>query len=303
MATVTVTVGMPVYNGARTLARAIDSVLAQTHQDFELVISDNASTDATASILAEYAARDPRVRVIRQPTNIGGKRNFVFVSEQANTPLFMWLGHDDWIDPAYLERCVPQIRDDSSYSLVAGLPRYYKDGKPAYTGVTLQATDPTPAARIVSYLRQVADNGVFYGVMRTADIRRIQFPDMLGADWMIVASLAFLGKIATVPEVSVHRDIGGTSRSYQRQVEVLELPPWNARFPMTAISSASFNYLLREAEVMRDLSTPVRLVIAAEAAWAIAYRALRVEAYARLTSRGRLKRRRRAASPGTSGPS
>ena len=66
-----VSIGLPVRNGGRHLGEAIDSILAQTFADFELIISDNASTDDTAAICATYAARDPRVRVIRQERNIG----------------------------------------------------------------------------------------------------------------------------------------------------------------------------------------------------------------------------------------
>ena len=64
-------IGLPVYNGARFLAAALDSLLAQSYRDFTLLISDNASTDETPQICAEFVARDPRVRYVRQPTNIG----------------------------------------------------------------------------------------------------------------------------------------------------------------------------------------------------------------------------------------
>src|SRR3954470_23138397 len=104
-----VTIGLPVYNGARYLAEAIESVLAQTFTDFELVISDNASTDATAAIALQYAARDPRVRYSRNRENIGSARNFGRAFELATGEFFKWMASDDLISPEFLENCVAAL--------------------------------------------------------------------------------------------------------------------------------------------------------------------------------------------------
>lgn len=103
-----VVVGLPVYNGQNFLREAIESVLAQTLIDFQLVISDNASTDATEAICQEYVKRDNRVIYYRQSTNIGCAPNFNFVFEQygKNAPYFKWHASDDLIAPEFLERCV-----------------------------------------------------------------------------------------------------------------------------------------------------------------------------------------------------
>src|SRR5437868_1886290 len=101
-----VTVGIPAYNRADTLARAIDSVLAQTFADFEVVVSDNASTDETSSIGCRYADTDARIRYHRQAATTNAVDNFRFVLEQARTPYFMWLAADDYLLPTMLERAV-----------------------------------------------------------------------------------------------------------------------------------------------------------------------------------------------------
>lgn len=94
-----VTIGMPVFNGERYLAQAIDSLLAQTFTDFELVISDNASTDGTSIICSRYALTDSRIRYIRQDTNLGPIPNFVFLLAHARGRFFMWAAADDsWAD-------------------------------------------------------------------------------------------------------------------------------------------------------------------------------------------------------------
>lgn len=90
-----VSIGLPVYNGASYIREALDSLLAQTFADFELIISDNASTDATETICRDYAARDRRMRYYRQTDNRGALANFLFVLDQAVAPYFMWAAHDD----------------------------------------------------------------------------------------------------------------------------------------------------------------------------------------------------------------
>jgi glycosyltransferase involved in cell wall biosynthesis len=106
-----VTVGLPVFNGADYIREAIDAVLAQTYTDFELLISDNASTDDTAAICREYATRDGRIRFVRQERNLGALGNFEFVLEQARGTLFMWAAADDLISPNWIAHLVSNIRD------------------------------------------------------------------------------------------------------------------------------------------------------------------------------------------------
>ena len=98
-----ISIGLPVFNGESFLREALDSLLGQSYKDFELIISDNASTDSTADIIAEYSALDSRIRSVRQPQNIGASENFLFVLSQARTELFMWASHDDIWEENWLE--------------------------------------------------------------------------------------------------------------------------------------------------------------------------------------------------------
>jgi glycosyltransferase involved in cell wall biosynthesis len=97
-----VSIGMPVYNGEKYIRNALDSLLTQTFTDFELIISDNASTDNTQAISEEYVRRDPRVRYVRQQENKGAAVNFKFVLNSAQTDFFMWAAYDDLWAPDYL---------------------------------------------------------------------------------------------------------------------------------------------------------------------------------------------------------
>src|SRR5262249_45528439 len=101
-----VTIGLPVYNGAEYLADAITSILSQTFTDFELLISDNASDDATESICRGFADRDRRVKYVRQKTNIGAAANHNLLVGQSDSPYFKWAAHDDILEPRFLEVAV-----------------------------------------------------------------------------------------------------------------------------------------------------------------------------------------------------
>lgn len=99
-----VSIGMPVYNGEKYIKMSLDSLLAQTFTDFELIISDNASTDSTSAICREYALADARIRYIRQPKNCGPLANFQFVLDEATGPYFMWAACDDRWDADWIKQ-------------------------------------------------------------------------------------------------------------------------------------------------------------------------------------------------------
>jgi glycosyltransferase involved in cell wall biosynthesis len=112
-----VSIGLPVYNGERFLTQAVESILSQTYESFELIISDNGSTDRTEAICRKFAARDPRVQYHRVEDNRGAAWNFNRVVELAKGPYFKWVAHDDMIAPSYLEACVRVLEEDPSVVL------------------------------------------------------------------------------------------------------------------------------------------------------------------------------------------
>lgn len=116
-------IGMPVYNGEAYVREAIDSLLAQTAGDFELIISDNASTDSTPVICRAYAAKDPRVRYIRQEVNLGAAGNFIFVLKAARYEYFMWAACDDTWSTNWVETLMQDFRSND-----VGLFGGYREG-------------------------------------------------------------------------------------------------------------------------------------------------------------------------------
>ena len=120
-----ITVGIPVFNGEKSIRRTLDSVLSQTFLDFELVISDNASTDSTSLICQEYKKNDKRIRYIHNEKNIGGIANFKLLLDESKTEYFVWLAADDYWDPTFLEKNLPILEKNLNIICSASQVKYF----------------------------------------------------------------------------------------------------------------------------------------------------------------------------------
>ena len=106
------TIGLPIYNGEQLLPQALESMLTQEFDDFEVVISDNASVDRTPELCAAYAAKDRRIRYVRNERNLGSIPNFNKLVGLAKGEYFKWAAHDDWCEPEFVGRCVEVLDAD-----------------------------------------------------------------------------------------------------------------------------------------------------------------------------------------------
>lgn len=118
-----VSIGVPVYNGAKFLTATLNSILAQTFTDFEVILCDNGSTDSTPQICDDYAARDSRVRVWRSPKNLGPAANYNKCFALSRGELFKWQAGDDVIAPTFLEKCIAKLDSDPSLVSVYSLSK------------------------------------------------------------------------------------------------------------------------------------------------------------------------------------
>ena len=201
-ATPRLTIGLPVYNGEKYLGEAIDALLGQSYEDFELIISDNASTDGTAEICQRSAQTDARVRYIRQPKNIGLAPNHNVVVEQARGELFKWAANDDLYARELIERCVEAL-DEYPDVVLAHCWTARIDGSGAVTHAykyPLSTSSPRAPERFRSLLFDSGGDDD-YGVIRTEVLRRTAMKESYHhADRTIIAELALYGRFYQVPD-------------------------------------------------------------------------------------------------------
>lgn len=204
-----VTIGMPAYNASRFIREALDSLLQQTFTDFELVISDNASTDETGDICLEYARRDRRIRYIRQPCNIGAASNFLFVVKQALGSYFMWAATDDRWDARWLEILEREMKPGVSLSF--GSVRRFQDGNSVAWEGTMRSLMGSVAVRMLTYFlwnnAQSGKSDAIYGLYRTDQILHVAREifesdgDRWGSDNILVFTMLQYGGLHIEPGV------------------------------------------------------------------------------------------------------
>jgi glycosyltransferase involved in cell wall biosynthesis len=198
-----VSVALPVYNGARYLSRAITSILDQTYRDFELIISDNASTDATEPICRELKASDPRIRYVRQPRNLGASPNFNFGYELATGEYFKWAAHDDFLEPEYLAACVRALEANPDAVLCHSLVRIV-DGADrlveVFRPIAPQAASSRPSERFAARLRNPRCLDI-WGVIRKDALRdSVLIGSYIGMDRALLLELALRGRFLLIEE-------------------------------------------------------------------------------------------------------
>ncbi|MDV2502813.1 MAG: glycosyltransferase family 2 protein [bacterium] len=197
-----VSIGLPVYNGENYLEEAIESILAQTFEDFELLIGDNASTDATEEICQRYAVRDPRIRYVRNPENIGAHPNYNRLFEFSSGEYFKWAAHDDVCHPDFLLKCIEVLDRDPSVVLCYPRTRIIDE-----EGRTIKSEDARPklaswkpSHRFLEAYRDIPTHPIL-GVIRADVLRKTP---LLGSypssDRVLMAELSLYGRFHEVPE-------------------------------------------------------------------------------------------------------
>lgn len=216
------TVGMPAYNSSATIELAIESLLAQTFRDFELVISDNASSDRTCDIVERYAAVDQRVRLVRQHANIGANFNYAFVARQAHGEYFKWASSNDWCAPTMLERCVALLDSAPDAVLAHTFTRLFSNTISDATDYvdSLRLDESEPSARFIRLVRTMRLNNAMNGVIRVSALRQAgDIRPHFGGDNVFMARLALLGKYAEVPEYLFYRQMNEATATALRSLE------------------------------------------------------------------------------------
>jgi glycosyltransferase involved in cell wall biosynthesis len=211
----TVAIGMPVWNGEAFLSQAIESILAQTYGDLELVISDNASTDGTSEICRTYAKQDARVRYIRQDANIGANPNHNEVFRRSSGRYFKWAAHDDILAPEFIQQCVRILDNDEGAVLCSpATVLINEDGSPVRYSAEHNAMvdsyghkwpltpernrllmSEDPADRFTAVLLNMFMCLEIFGLMRRSALEKTSLqPSHVGADKVVLAELSLIGR-------------------------------------------------------------------------------------------------------------
>ena len=209
-----VSIGLPTRNRAHLLKEALESLLGQTYRNIEYIVSDNASTDGTAELLHDYAARDPRIRYIRQDTDINGMENHEFVLRKAQGEYFMWASDDDWWHPRFVETLVDVLEKNPSYGVA--MSYYYKHfinrGEAFTKEVRHNFTPLTHQQLYRKYLRGRATPIFFFGLYRTRILRQIfirKTPRWFNGLLLTFCEVALATRSYSVPEF-LHRQLQDT---------------------------------------------------------------------------------------------
>ena len=262
-----VSIGVPVYNGERYLRASLDALLAQTFTDIELIVSDNASTDATWDICTEATLRDPRVRTFRQERNLGAPANWNFTARQAHGRFFKWASASDLCAPSMIERCLEAMQDESVVLAFGRTCLIEDDGREL--GVfdrDFPVEDARPHERFRRVCHQLSINNAQSGLIRMDALRRTRLDRLYpSGDLVLMAELAMQGKWRLIDEVLLYRRAGAQHFTAMRTSSEL-----NEMFRPGAASELPFLNLRRHADfigsALRSPAAPGERLRAAMAA-------------------------------------
>ncbi len=198
-----VSVGVPVFNGEAFLEDAIRSVLGQTLDDLELILCDNASSDRTADICRDHAARDPRVRYFRNARNLGAAANYNLAFSHARGRYFKWLAHDDRMLPSFLAK-TRRVLDERPDAVLCNTVVSYIDADGAHLGLydtRLSGADAHPPSQRFAWMVLRSHTCVdFFGLIRREALRgSLLHGSFHGADRALLAQLALRGRLVQLP--------------------------------------------------------------------------------------------------------
>jgi len=231
-----VSIGMPVYNGELFLKKALDSILNQNFSNFELIISDNNSTDSTQKICQEYVKNDKRIQYIRQEKNIGAFSNFYFVLNQSKKKYFMWAAVDDYWDADFIQKNLDVLKSNpnvvcsiskietygfSDNELIehnidtVNYPKFLQNFVKNRRKNLICVSFPISGSydkKIRLFLKNPGASSRFYGLYRTNQIKKSYIQkQFIGVEFAISLNLLKLGDFFELDETLFHRFDSGWS--------------------------------------------------------------------------------------------
>lgn len=207
-------IGMPVYNGENYIQSAIESILAQTYGNFELIISDNASTDATQDLCRGYANRDKRIRYFHNDVNLGAGPNYDKCFRLSGGKFFKWAAHDDMIAESYLENSVYLLENNPDAVLCFSDVQKIDEYNRTISTCVLDYQDlfsSNPSTRFSSILEHLKfSECIFFGLYRRNVLVGSQLHgNYINSDLILIAEIALRGHFLKINEpLFMHREHG-----------------------------------------------------------------------------------------------
>ena len=276
-----VSIGLPVYNGDRYLAEAIESILAQTHDNIELIICDNASTDRTQEICERFRQRDQRVRYVRNQKNIGGNGNFRKTFELSRGRYFKWASHDDNLAPDFVASCLAALEKDSE--VVLSLPPIvYIDQDGRQTAEQDVPDVSIEGSRYLDRIRrffdlQVASDDIVYaifGVIRADVLRQLDvWEPYVSSEEILMLDLLQYGKLRQIPESRFYFRLHPES-GFQKYRKPKDRARWFD--PSRKVVAVFPSWFLLRKYFGRILSGPFTMAEKVEGVSLVLYRAIRL---------------------------
>lgn len=211
-----VSIGMPVYNGEKYLREAIDSLFAQTYQNFEIIVSDDGSTDSTLDIFRSY--NDDRIKILENSKRFGMVKNYEHLTKNISGEFFFYADQDDVWLPTFIEDCLREFEgNDQLSSVCVKTESISEDFKEVYfIDPGMKAISNSPVERFIGY-RKKLDAGLDIGALccgiyKTELMRQLPpYDEIIGFDHILIAKAMLLGKFSVVDKVLLKKRSGGAS--------------------------------------------------------------------------------------------
>ncbi len=233
-----VSVGLPVRDGEATLARTLDGLLAQTHPALEIIVSDNASSDRTAEIARDHAARFPQIRYVRQPAPVSAFENLRRALGESRGEYFMWAADDDHRNPEYIANLLARLQGDAEAILCFGELAVFS-GDVADSRTVLLDFENAGRGILARLARSVFQPCYhIYGVWRTAPLKQIDLVDCwYWPDMQIVLAATCMGTFVRADGATFHYfDAGKSLRQSEKRQTGRASASWF--FPLQVITTS-----------------------------------------------------------------
>lgn len=226
-----ITLGIPTYNRSDKLINLFNCLIKQEFNDFEILVSDNCSTDRTEQVCANFKNKFKKFNYIKQKKTIHVLDNYKFLFDNCKTKYFMWLPDDDYIDNNYIKICFDFIKNNNDYILVSGKSNYYINNRFSFEGNKISIEDENVSKRVYKHYSRARDNGNFYGIFNKEKISDYIYPKIYGGDLIFLGNIILFGKFKCINSTTIHRDLGsGTSGSLENVIKILNGSKWNLYF-------------------------------------------------------------------------